>query len=156
MCVCVYVQRAITMLPSILSEHLCSLNPAVDRLAFSTTWEMTPTGDIVYPDHKQTVRPFTSKNWCEQGVGPWFGRSIIRSCCRLDYDTAQDMIDFKKQQLVQNKGKNEWQESKHAESFLMPVRAIPTDGHTVDQVVDDVFLLYKLAMQRRKKRYDTG
>ena len=26
---------------------------------------------------------------------PWYGRTIIRSCCRLDYANAQDMIDGK-------------------------------------------------------------
>ena len=24
---------------------------------------------------------------------PWYGRTIIRTCCRLDYANAQDMID---------------------------------------------------------------
>jgi len=27
------------------------------------------------------------------GGGVWFGRSIIRSCCKLDYGTAQKMIE---------------------------------------------------------------
>jgi exoribonuclease R len=35
------VQRAIPMLPPLLCEQLCSLNPGVDRLAFSVMWDMT-------------------------------------------------------------------------------------------------------------------
>lgn len=27
------------------------------------------------------------------GTLPWFGRSVIRSCCKLDYGTAQRFID---------------------------------------------------------------
>lgn len=34
------VQRVIPMLPSILCEELCSLNPGVDRFAFSVVWEV--------------------------------------------------------------------------------------------------------------------
>ena len=34
------VQRVIPMLPSLLCEELCSLNPGVDRFAFSVVWEL--------------------------------------------------------------------------------------------------------------------
>lgn len=27
------------------------------------------------------------------GTLPWFGRTVIRSCCKLDYGTAQRFID---------------------------------------------------------------
>ena len=67
------VQRAYPMLPRLLCEELCSLNPAVERLAFSVTWELDETG---------------------QEVGErWFGKSIIRSCLRLTYDEAQAIIE---------------------------------------------------------------
>ena len=39
-----FVQRAVPMLPHILCENLCSLNPGVDRLAFSVIWKLTPQG----------------------------------------------------------------------------------------------------------------
>lgn len=39
--------QVIPMLPPILSELLCSLNPNIARYAFSCIWELTPTGQIV-------------------------------------------------------------------------------------------------------------
>ncbi|XVE55377.1 hypothetical protein DITRI_Ditri03aG0153700 [Diplodiscus trichospermus] len=65
------MQRKIQMLPSLLSEQLGSLNPGVDRLAFSMFWEINSTGDVL--DH-------------------WIGRTVIRSCCKLSYEHAQDII----------------------------------------------------------------
>ncbi|KAJ2558923.1 hypothetical protein EV175_000573 [Coemansia sp. RSA 1933] len=67
------VQRAYPMLPSMLCEDLCSLNPGVDRLAFSVMWEMDP--------QTATVQ------------STWFGRTIINSACKLAYDDAQHIIE---------------------------------------------------------------
>ena len=36
------------MLPSILSEHLCSLVPRQDRLAFSVVLTVDETGEVSY------------------------------------------------------------------------------------------------------------
>eukprot|EP01114_Cavostelium_apophysatum_P019410 TRINITY_DN6252_c0_g1_i2.p1 TRINITY_DN6252_c0_g1~~TRINITY_DN6252_c0_g1_i2.p1 ORF type:complete len:1327 (-),score=433.29 TRINITY_DN6252_c0_g1_i2:12-3866(-) len=68
------VQKAITMLPHLLCENLCSLNPGVDRLAFSVIWKMTPQGQI---------------------LDEWFGRTVIRSCSKMPYDVAQYIIEGK-------------------------------------------------------------
>lgn len=68
------VQQAIPMLPPLLCEELCSLNPEVDRLAYSCIWRMNVDGTLV-------------------DEPAWFGRTVIRSCCKLDYQTAQHMID---------------------------------------------------------------
>ncbi|RLM79345.1 DIS3-like exonuclease 2 [Panicum miliaceum] len=65
------LKRKISMLPSRLSEELVSLNPGVDRLAFSIIWDIDPHGNI---------------------VSRWIGRSIIFSCCKLSYDLVQDLI----------------------------------------------------------------
>ncbi|TPX40120.1 hypothetical protein SeLEV6574_g06777 [Synchytrium endobioticum] len=67
------VQKTIPMLPSLLCEELCSLNPNVDRLAFSVVWIMNEDAEIIGE--------------------PWFGRSIIRSCAKLSYDHAQSIIE---------------------------------------------------------------
>ncbi|KAJ2080764.1 hypothetical protein H4R24_002856 [Coemansia sp. RSA 988] len=67
------VQRAYPMLPSVLCEDLCSLNPGVDRLAFSVMWEIEPQSAAV--------------------LSTWFGRTIINSACKLSYDDAQAVID---------------------------------------------------------------
>lgn len=49
--------RVIPMLPALLCEQLCSLNPGVERLAFSVIWKMDGAGNI-----KDT----------------WFGKSVIK------------------------------------------------------------------------------
>ncbi|PIA17543.1 RNB-domain-containing protein [Coemansia reversa NRRL 1564] len=67
------VQRAYPMLPSMLCEDLCSLNPGVDRLAFSVMWEIEPQSATV--------------------LSTWFGRTVINSACKLSYDDAQAVID---------------------------------------------------------------
>lgn len=69
------VQKAIPMLPRLLCEDLCSLNPGVDRLAFSVTWTMNEDGIEVGPR--------------------WYGRSIIRSSVRFAYGEAQNLLDGK-------------------------------------------------------------
>jgi len=61
------------MLPRILCEELCSLNPGVDRLTFSVVWLMDDEAKI---------------------LDVWFGRSIIQSCVKLSYEHAQ-VINFK-------------------------------------------------------------
>ncbi|KAJ8762877.1 hypothetical protein K2173_023006 [Erythroxylum novogranatense] len=66
------LQRKLPMLPPLLSENLCSLNPGVDRLAFSILWDFNSTGDV---------------------IDRWVGRSVIRSCCKLSYEHAQDIVD---------------------------------------------------------------
>jgi DIS3-like exonuclease 2 len=58
----------IPILPSVLCEHICSLNPGEDRLAFSVEWIVNDKGEI---------------------LEEWVGRSIIRSCVKLSYDFAQ-------------------------------------------------------------------
>lgn len=75
------VDKVIPMLPRVLCEQLCSLNPDEDRLAFSVIWEMDRTGHI---------------------QSTWFGRTIIRSCAKLSYDHAQLIID--------SPGKVDWEE----------------------------------------------
>ncbi|KAK3104881.1 hypothetical protein FSP39_012289, partial [Pinctada imbricata] len=65
-------QEVIPMLPRILCEELCSLNPDQDRLTFSVTWKMNSAGEI---------------------FEKWFGRSIIKSCTKLSYDHAQGFIE---------------------------------------------------------------
>ncbi|XP_063410358.1 DIS3-like exonuclease 2 isoform X3 [Mytilus trossulus] len=66
------VQKVIPMLPRILCEELCSLNPNQDRLTFSVVWNMSEKGEI-YEE--------------------WFGRTVIRSCVKLSYQHAQGFIE---------------------------------------------------------------
>ncbi|XP_036623744.1 DIS3-like exonuclease 2 [Trichosurus vulpecula] len=66
------VQKVVPMLPRLLCEELCSLNPMTDKLTFSVIWKLTPEGKI---------------------LDEWFGRTIICSCTKLSYDHAQSMIE---------------------------------------------------------------
>ncbi|XP_066911214.1 DIS3-like exonuclease 2 [Clytia hemisphaerica] len=65
-------QKVIPMLPNILCEQLCSLNPGVERLAYSVFWNMKSDGTIMSES---------------------FGRTVISSCVKLSYDHAQRMIE---------------------------------------------------------------
>ena len=66
------VDKRIDMLPHLLGTNLCSLRPFVERLAFSTIWEMTPTADVV------SVR---------------FTKSVIASKEAFTYEAAQRRKD---------------------------------------------------------------
>ncbi len=68
------VDRTIPMLPHVLSNDVCSLNPHEDKLTFSAVFEMTVKGEI--------------KN-------KWFGRTVIHSDKRFSYEEAQDVLNNK-------------------------------------------------------------
>lgn len=122
------VDRVIPMLPRMLCEELCSLNPDVDRLAVSVIWKMNTDGTMV--DEK-----------------PWIGRTIINSCCKLDYQTAQHVIDNKitVDMVHENKFGHLWEQNR-----------LPSGGHRVIDVYNDILLMNSVAMLRRKERYDFG
>lgn len=66
------VDRRIDMLPHLLGTNLCSLRPFVERLAFSTVWELTPSAEVV------NVR---------------FFKSVIASKAAFTYEEAQNRND---------------------------------------------------------------
>lgn len=66
------VDRTIPMLPEVLSNNLCSLNPNQDRLAFSAIFELNPNAEV---------------------VDEWFGKSVIHSDHRFAYEDAQKVAD---------------------------------------------------------------
>ncbi|MFC1802152.1 ribonuclease R [Patescibacteria group bacterium] len=68
------VDRTIPMLPEVLSNNLCSLNPNEDKLAFSVIITMTPEGKV---------------------TDRWFGETVINSDKRFSYQEAQDILDKK-------------------------------------------------------------
>lgn len=49
------VQRSVPMLPPTLSEEVCSLNPGVERLAFSVVFTMTKEGKVTHKWMGKTV-----------------------------------------------------------------------------------------------------
>ena len=72
------VHKVYPMLPRILCERLCSLNPNVDRLAYSIFFRLDLQAGQLVPDHVPEIK-----------------RSIIRSCVKWNYDLAQKIIDDK-------------------------------------------------------------
>jgi ribonuclease R len=66
------VDRTIPMLPEVLSNDLCSLNPHEDKFTFSSVFIMNAEGEV---------------------LERWFGRTVINSDMRFTYETAQESID---------------------------------------------------------------
>ncbi|HEX5774369.1 MAG TPA: ribonuclease R [Candidatus Paceibacterota bacterium] len=66
------VDRTIPMLPEVLSNNLCSLNPNEDRLAVSAVFELDENASI---------------------VESWFGETVIHSDKRFTYEEAQEVLD---------------------------------------------------------------
>jgi len=131
------VQKVVPMLPPILCEQLCSLNPNVDRLAFSCIWRMNADGTLV------------------EGDQPWFGRTIIRSCAKLDYPTAQRMIEG----LIPSEP---GPDAANPDAFLadMPEEIWEKSRRPLDhaawQCSQDVRLMHQLAIGRRRQRLSNG
>jgi len=66
------VDRTIPMLPEVLSNDVCSLNPHEDKLSFSAVFVL---------DDKANIK------------SRWFGRTVMNSDHRFTYETAQAVID---------------------------------------------------------------
>lgn len=113
------VDRVIPMLPRILCERMCSLNPEEDKFTFSVIWKMDKYGNI---------------------IDEWFGRTIIRSCVKLAYEQAQDIIN--------NPNDISWID----EGSNMPV----LNSFGWKRVSKSVTLLNKIARNLRTRRYKEG
>jgi len=66
------VDRTIPMLPEVLSNDICSLNPNEEKLTFSAVFEMNSHGKI---------------------LSRWFGKTIIKSNKRFTYELAQETLN---------------------------------------------------------------
>ncbi|MDE2021619.1 MAG: VacB/RNase II family 3'-5' exoribonuclease, partial [Patescibacteria group bacterium] len=66
------VDRTIPMLPEILSNDLCSLNPDQDRLAVSAVFTLDRDANV---------------------TSEWFGETVIHSDKRFTYENAQEVLD---------------------------------------------------------------
>ncbi|KAM0751412.1 RNB-domain-containing protein [Meredithblackwellia eburnea MCA 4105] len=65
-------QRAVPMLPQILSEELCSLTAGQDKLTFSVVFTMSDDGKV---------------------LSTWFGKTIINTVGKLAYGDAQEVLE---------------------------------------------------------------
>ena len=66
------VDRTVPMLPEALCNKLCSLRPHEDKLTYSAVFEMNAKAKV---------------------IKSWFGRTIINSDYRFDYEQAQEIIE---------------------------------------------------------------
>ena len=66
------VDRTIPMLPEVLSNDLCSLNPHEEKLTFSAVFEMNSDAEV---------------------VNAWFGETVTISDHRFTYQDAQAVLD---------------------------------------------------------------
>ena len=66
------VDRVVAMLPERLSNHICSLGPAEDKLTYSAVFELNDKSEV---------------------INEWFGRTIMNSDKRFSYKEAQMVID---------------------------------------------------------------
>ena len=73
------------MLPRLLCDRLCSLNPDEDRLTYSVIWTMNEQGEVSH----RIVILLCSFRSDRQILDEQFTRSIIRSCVKLSYEHAQ-------------------------------------------------------------------
>jgi ribonuclease R len=72
------VDRVIPMLPEALSNEACSLNPHEDKLCFSAVFELNEHSEIKHQ---------------------WFGKTIINSKHRFNYEEVQGILDGKEDVL---------------------------------------------------------
>jgi len=74
------VDRVVPMLPEKLSNGVCSLRPNEDKLTFSAVFRMNDNAEV---------------------LDEWFGRTVIHSDRRFDYDQAQQVIETGKGEMME-------------------------------------------------------
>ena len=111
------VDRTVPMLPEKLSNKLCSLRPYEDKLTFSVVFEISPDAKV---------------------LSRWFGRTVINSDYRFDYDLAQKIIDGADSSYDEILGEGS------------ECGVVPRD------VKEAVLTLNSLAAILRKRRFDAG
>lgn len=104
------------MLDPSLSQNLCSILPGVTRFSVAVEFWMNTKGEIRY----DTVN---------------FTRCIIRSCCRMDYDSVQEVLMGR--QIPEDKRKM-------------------FDGFEWKDIEQDLKILNEMTQSLRKARYENG
>ena len=105
------VDRTIPMLPEKLCNGVCSLRPNDDKLCFSAVFEMNDKAEV---------------------LGRWFGKTVINSDRRYNYEEAQEIIENGEKEAENGKRKAE------------------------SQPDEAVLELHKLATILREERYKEG
>ena len=99
-----FIDQVIPMLPEILSNDLCSLNPSEDKLTFSVVFEITSEGKV---------------------MDQQFAKTIIHSNRRLFYQEVQGVID-------ENKGAGQSRDT-HANGISNPLKKALLVLHKITQ-----------------------
>ena len=103
------VDRTIPMLPEVLSNDLCSLNPNEPKYAFSAVFTMDKEGRV---------------------KEKWFGKTLIESDKRFTYEEAQETLD---------KGEGKfYQELKTLDTLAKKLRAEKFKKGAIDFETDEV------------------
>eukprot|EP00918_Siedleckia_nematoides_P038572 GHVU01083881.1.p1 GENE.GHVU01083881.1~~GHVU01083881.1.p1 ORF type:complete len:886 (+),score=164.44 GHVU01083881.1:151-2658(+) len=108
--------RCFPMLPRLLCDNLCSLNPNEDKLTFTVFFWLTKDGQL------------------KRENAPVFIKSVIKSCCRLNYEEVQEAI-----------------EERHPNP--LPAVAAP---HTWALLYQDLRTLHQLTAKIRVNRFESG
>mmetsp|Transcript_33140 Transcript_33140/g.72234 ORF Transcript_33140/g.72234 Transcript_33140/m.72234 type:complete len:900 (-) Transcript_33140:351-3050(-) len=111
------IDRVLPMLPHGLCNHLCSLNPNEPKLSFSAFFRLNrSTGELIGTP------------------APWFKKTVMCSCCRLNYDEVQELLDKRE----------------------LPNHPPVYGNHSWESVRDDIFLLHEVCGKVRTARFDGG
>ena len=141
-------QLCVPMLPHTLSEHACSLNPKEDRLAFTVLWRFSADGRLLPPPEQATRNCGPQRQRAsDAGMGglagggaEWIGRTVIRSKCRLAYETAQAVLD----------------DGEAGVGGVWPAVSLPEEGLSQQQVAEDVRALHRVTSALRARRFGSG
>jgi len=150
------VDRTIPMLPEKLSNMVCSLRPDEDKLCFAAVFEMDDEANI---------------------SSEWFGKTIIRSNRRYNYEEVQKMIegaegDFKDELMVLNGLATRLREERFRKGsiaftsvevkFILDENGKPVDTYIKEQkeanmLIEDFMLLANRSVAEKigKKKGDT-
>ena len=132
------VDRTIPMLPEVLSNDLCSLNPHEDKFTFSAVFKIDSQARI---------------------LDKWFGRAVIHSDKRFTYEEAQKVID------EASKNYGEWKSSEGASQARLAPRlsespaeliAYPSDDFPRQEFFDALIKLNELAKIMEKQKFGNG
>ncbi len=117
------VDRCVPMLPEELSNDLCSLVEAKDRLVMSAVFEVDDEGNI---------------------LDEWYGKSVINSAKRFTYENAQESMDTnglhsKELNILNSIAKKMFKQRLEAGALVLETEEVKfkldADGHPVDVFV---------------------
>eukprot|EP00920_Eleutheroschizon_duboscqi_P033802 GHVT01081160.1.p1 GENE.GHVT01081160.1~~GHVT01081160.1.p1 ORF type:complete len:748 (-),score=182.23 GHVT01081160.1:967-3210(-) len=128
------------MLPRELCDGLCSLSPGEDKLTFSVVFRLNEEGELL------------------QTFQPQFFKSVIRTCCRWNYDQVQTVLDGDASSSSPPPSSNSSASSSSSDSSSSSASSPPEvcGGHLLSDLVADIRLLGDLTTRIRTRRFENG